>query len=412
MADLFFTPAFLPISILIDRHFNVKIVGNAYIVTPLGVFGFKTANLIRKSEKPMLLNGEYIGKDDLIVGIRYYAGEWKERILKVHQGKQLSICTDGKTIIHAQNGLVLIDVSNGDINHIRFSNLVSESSKNRNGSGLFYLNSGNRKKYEGEYMGKDIPHGCGKMEYSDGSVYEGHFINGTTYGAGTLQMFDGTIITGRFKSGCKCLEGKLIKNNGDKYKGPFRNNIPHGKGKYKYRNGDKYSGEFLDGQKEGKGKMKWVSGAYFEGEFLKNRYWSGYGKFYLSKGVYRGRIEKRQANGYGEMSYHDGNVYSGNFRSGIRHGQGRFSYKNGDFCEGEFKSGLLHGEAHCRYGELMFYCFFQDGLLNGKCSILYPDDTREEGYYKDGEKEGIWRFYEPGRRSQSRSDYYKNGKIK
>jgi len=37
-----------------------------------------------------------------------------------------------------------------------------------------------------------MPHGMGRIDYCDGSYYEGEFVSGKSHGQGKLQLIDGT----------------------------------------------------------------------------------------------------------------------------------------------------------------------------------------------------------------------------
>ena len=67
--------------------------------------------------------------------------------------------------------------------------------------------------------------GIGKYDYSDGSHYEGEFLNGDPHG-----------------------QGICLYQNGDRYAGEWYRNQPNGKGKMIYHNGDVLEGAWQEGQ--------------------------------------------------------------------------------------------------------------------------------------------------------------------
>lgn len=86
-------------------------------------------------------------------------------------------------------------------------------------------------KYEGEWItGKDIRQGKGKLIWSDGSMYEGWWMNNMTNG-----------------------RGRLIHADGDVYDGQWLNDKQHGYGQYFHVDGSKYEGFWNQGQYHGQG---------------------------------------------------------------------------------------------------------------------------------------------------------------
>lgn len=80
-------------------------------------------------------------------------------------------------------------------------------------------------KYTGETVNKQ-PHGKGRMELANGSVYEGDFYWGAMHGTGDFQM-----------------------PSGDHYQGELHQNNVHGEGKMTYVNGDVYEGHWRYGER-------------------------------------------------------------------------------------------------------------------------------------------------------------------
>jgi len=72
---------------------------------------------------------------------------------------------------------------------------------------------------------EDCPSGIGAFNYSDGTVYEGEFLNGQPHG-----------------------EGICLYANGDKYVGSWYRHQPNGTGKMEYQNGDILDGSWQEGQ--------------------------------------------------------------------------------------------------------------------------------------------------------------------
>jgi hypothetical protein len=137
-----------------------------------------------------------------------------------------------------------------------------------------------QKRYVGEFK-HDFKNGFGVMEYENGDIYEGQFLNDKRQGKGKyiyLSKGDSQLYYGEFKEDSMAGEGKLIFSNGDVYIGMFKNNkmhdedavitykngdqyrggvaqnLKHGKeAEYLYSAGDKYTGDFRGDKKQGKG---------------------------------------------------------------------------------------------------------------------------------------------------------------
>jgi hypothetical protein len=70
--------------------------------------------------------------------------------------------------------------------------------------------------YDGHWLnGKE--NGKGRMTYSDGDVYDGDWLNGKWHGPGSWNMADGETQEGEFKDG-KLWTGMYTLPSGDMYK--------------------------------------------------------------------------------------------------------------------------------------------------------------------------------------------------
>ena len=115
--------------------------------------------------------------------------------------------------------------------------------------------------------------GYKKQSFSDGSYYEGDFVNGKFHGKGKYTWADGTYYEGDFANGDFNGYGKRTYDDGAVYEGEFENDMRHGKGKLTYADGETYEGEYKEGKRHGRGKWVLPDGTvqdgYFEnGEFV------------------------------------------------------------------------------------------------------------------------------------------------
>lgn len=88
---------------------------------------------------------------------------------------------------------------------------------------------------------------------------------------GRLDWTDGSYFEGQFRSGDFEGFGILHKPNDQTYEGDWKEGKRHGQGKLLLANGDIYQGSFHRGKKHGKGVFKWASDtSYYDGEWYNN----------------------------------------------------------------------------------------------------------------------------------------------
>lgn len=150
---------------------------------------------------------------------------------------------------------------------------------------------------EEDSISEKLPHGHGKMEYTDGRIYEGEWKNGHWHG-----------------------QGKAVFSNRDTYIGNYYQDQRHGKGLYEWSDGRVYKGEFHMDQRQGKGLYTWPDGAKYSGEFFKGL-----------------------RHGQGDYTFRDGSIYSGEWQKGKYHGHGECHWSDGRIYKGEWAAGKAHG---------------------------------------------------------------------
>ena len=102
--------------------------------------------------------------------------------------------------------------------------------------------------------------GKGTYAYSNGFRYEGNFVNGLREGRGMLKGSDGSWYDGMWVQDKFHGQGTYVWPNGAKYIGAWENGVQNGYGIYFYTNGDKYTGYFKDNLLHGEGKYTWADG--------------------------------------------------------------------------------------------------------------------------------------------------------
>uniref|UniRef100_A0A3B4ALG1 MYND-type domain-containing protein n=1 Tax=Periophthalmus magnuspinnatus TaxID=409849 RepID=A0A3B4ALG1_9GOBI len=95
-------------------------------------------------------------------------------------------------------------------------------------------------------------------------------------------------------------------SEGSRYEGEFVNGFKHGRGKYTWKNGESYVGSFYKDFRHGDGVYCWPSGHKFIGKFYLNRK-EGYGQHVFPNGShFQGLYHADQRFGPGVLTYPDG----------------------------------------------------------------------------------------------------------
>ncbi|KAL6053417.1 RhoGEF domain containing protein [Balamuthia mandrillaris] len=181
------------------------------------------------------LDGQFHGKGHLWTNTgKEYDGEWANG------------CRNGNGVYrYYHNGNVLIEEYHGqwldDMKH---------------GPGNWWTVEG---LYIGEFV-DDLAEGKGRMEYADGSVYEGGWKRGKRHGMGRLTVADATRrvkqYEGEWYKGKKQGQGVIYFNNGNKHEGIFKKDLFNGAGiSYNFVNGAKLEGKWNAGVRQGQAKL-------------------------------------------------------------------------------------------------------------------------------------------------------------
>ncbi len=200
--------------------------------------------------------------------------------------------------------------------------------------------------YSGELM-EGVINGYGKMNFTNGDVYEGNWKNGKKHGY-----------------------GKLTWASGDVYEGNWNEDSQNGKGKYCWSNGDVYDGDWVDGERIGYGKFMWASGDVYEGNF-----------------------NNADLNGYGIYTWPSGNKYEGNFVNGSRHGEGSFYWADGSYYTGNWQNGVRTGKGTMTWADGTTYTGdWLDEMKTGKGTMTWPDGATYIGEWKEDKMSGQGKY--------------------
>jgi hypothetical protein len=212
--------------------------------------------------------------------------------------------------------------------------------------------------YEGGWNIRGKFQGYGVLIKSDGSKYEGFWLNGVLHGIGRYISKEANFYEGSFKNGVTTGYGLFIHNDGTRYEGSWFRDQPHGLGKEYFLDGSYFEGTFNMGRKYGKCVYAWPDGSCYIGE-----------------------ISDDSFNGLGKYIWADGKVYDGSWLNGKFHGVGTLRYPHGAYYEGTFKNNQRNGTGRYQWNKNKYYDgTWQDGKQQGRGI-----------YYKNGKLiKGIW----------------------
>ena len=227
--------------------------------------------------------------------------------------------------------------------------------------------------YKGAFE-KEKAQGKGVMTYQNGDIYKGEFKNGNPQGKGVM-TFSSDDCDGRKESkgvwGDGLLEGhcRIEYRNGSVYEGEFQNDKAQGKGVLTFSSNDsqgrkKYEGSWRDGKRGGTGSMSYLKGG---GNQLnsKNHSASGDGTMtYRNGDKYVGSWVNGKQEGYGTMTYGNGDKYVGGWWNGQREGEGTMTYRNGDKYVGSWVNGQQEGKGSIEHkGGGIEDCIWENGKM-------------------------------------------------
>ncbi|KAJ3425739.1 radial spoke head 1 [Anaeramoeba flamelloides] len=250
---------------------------------------------------------------------------------------------------------------------------------------LIYTYS-NTIKYIGT-MSYGKPIGKGSLQYPNGTIFEGNFLDGEKNGIGMIRYSSGSILTGIWKNGkpnglCKLklkgnsnfignyLNGEkhgfgtTLFENGTIYRGCFKDDQINGKGCWEYTNGDIYYGSVIDGKKHGFGFLMTKDYEYYFGNW-KDDLRSGKGKqIYKNNEIFTGVWEKNlRVSGVLEST---NRTFKGKWKNNLLHGNGSIVYSKEKMYKGEFKYGLRHGLGTLISGNLKYEGQWVDNYPEGE----------------------------------------------
>ena len=202
--------------------------------------------------------------------------------------------------------------------------------------------------YEGDFLAGELS-GAGHLVSASGERYQGAIQHGMMHGRGLLEMPDGGSYQGEFAQG-EFVSGAFADAYGGLHQGTFRHWQLHGPGRLSLSDGREYRGEFVDGAPVN-GQFSDGAGGHYQGAFVDWAF-EGEGEYTDADGnVYRGDFRQGQLTGDGVFDGADGRHYEGEFANSLFQGQGTLSYPDGSRYQGEFAYGHPHGEGRHEFSD-------------------------------------------------------------
>ncbi|KAF8565987.1 hypothetical protein P879_01891 [Paragonimus westermani] len=233
--------------------------------------------------------------------------------------------------------------------------------------------------YEGE-LRNGLLHGKGKFTWSeDGVCYTGDFSNNEISGTGRIEWPDGSYYEGEVVRGMRHGQGTYFHPSGLRYVGQWNNGKKHGKGRLEYNSSGSsfYEGEWFQGMRNGYGVYRYPKGATYEGFWQAGKR-SGDGTLHWTDRdeIYTGTWVDGKQHGLGCHAWHIlrvrttqyslPNVYDGQWKNGKRSGLGTFHYPNGSKYVGYWENNLKHGKGTLilKDGRICERQFVEDRLVS------------------------------------------------
>jgi hypothetical protein len=173
-----------------------------------------------------------------------------------------------------------------------------------------------------------------------------------------------------------------------------------------FPNGAEYEGECKDGERWGHGRLSSPDGKVYDGFWAKDKL-CGYGIMNHPDGTkYEGQWQENKKCGHGRFTFLNGAVYDGMWKDNKCWGHGTLTHIQGIVYSGEWENGEpVHGRV-TRNGQPWHGS--QVDLLNGlhviyqqkgepfeQIHIIFADESRYEGGWKEGKRKGHGRYTLP-----------------
>lgn len=137
-------------------------------------------------------------------------------------------------------------------------------------------------------------------------------------------------------------------------------------------------------------QITYPDGTIYHGQLQNNIPWGTGSLTFPSGNQYKGQFSNGCQEGFGEFHYKSiGEKYYGQWRAGVKHGQGEYRFKDGSVFKGSFKGDVKHGPGKKVSRNLAY-----------------------SGVWKEGRKEGVFRFKKLDTGEESLVEYKRNKVVR
>ena len=207
--------------------------------------------------------------------------------------------------------------------------------------------------------------GTGIIEFKNGAIYNGSFLDGVFFGDGILSFPDGAVFDCQWENGKRNGHGTATYPEGATYVGEWKDDLFHGHGVYSFPDGTVFDCQWENGKRNGHGTATYPDGSVYCGEWLDDDWvegsftrgsdghrfvggWGkngscGFGTYIYPDGTSRCGIWDGETllEGKGVIQYSDGSVYDGQIKNNLRHGYGTYTLVDGTVQTGQFDNDIF-----------------------------------------------------------------------
>ena len=250
--------------------------------------------------------------------------------------------------------------------------------------------------YRGEWS-EDKIEGEGIYIDAENARYEGIFKNNKIYDGTYTEINDLASYYVNYKEG-KITTSRIEFKDGSVYEGEMNDVSLNGTGKFTFSNGDSYEGTFKNGKRNGQGRYIWADGSFCEGIWNDDKLSDGDKEnavvYKSSDGTYTYDISGNQVNKV-KVELTNGNKYEGNIDG--KNGSVTINYSNGDNFIGYTQNGKkdMYGTYTWANGA-KYVGDWDNDEINGIGTYYYPageSAVKLYGKFVNGKPDGECNYY-------------------
>jgi hypothetical protein len=248
--------------------------------------------------------------------------------------------------------------------------------------------------YEGEINAAGEYHGVGKLIQEDGTISEGEWVNGAFTGKGEVIYPSSRHEIGDWVKGKLNGFGQITGSDGRMHKGTWRNGTlaPDDFTWMVRAHGEFFFSEMKNGMQNGRNMQIGPGSKTIVSQFVDDKPVPGgdVTVVFANGGQYQGGRLDGKFHGYGKRVFSDGSVVHGTWENGNFTGNGNcltlFPCES-MYC-GELVNRIRQGHGVLKSldgkGAYIQKGTWENGVLSGKCKLIFSDGEMFRGLYKEG----------------------------